>query len=180
MGILRGIETLAIGRTKTVELAYEGAGQYVDRDGKPVKLQDATCYECMNNTFILESEPIDYCPHCGYRAGKVWVNYEKAREWAMTNDFAWMRKLGRVPFGARRSDGSWVLAFARKAEDLLRSGQFIAARELIIDDREVEDVQDAGAGWNAPSGGDRSPSAFGGGANDHGGFSRGGGGLEID
>ena len=178
MGILRGIETLAIGKQKTVELFYEGAGEYVDHDGKPVKVNDATCYDCMNNTFILESDPIDYCPHCGYRAGRTWKDYEEAREWAMKHDWEWMRKFGRVPLGARRAEGGWLLAFARKAEDVMATHRFVSVRELIIDDRAVADV-DAGSGFNQPGGGGKSPSAFGGGANDFGGFG-GGGGLEID
>ena len=176
MGILRGIETLAIGKQKTVELFYAGAGEYVDCDDKPVQIQDNTCYECMNNTFVLMSDPIDYCPHCGYRAGKVWKDYEKAREWAMAHEWGWLRDLGRVPLGARRSEGGWLLAFARKAEDVQRTHQFISVRELVIDNRAVADAE-AGSGFNKP-GGSNSPSAFGGGANDFGGF--GDGGLEID
>ena len=174
MALLRGIETLAIGRTTTVELSYEGSGQYVDNEGKPVKVDDVTCYECLNNTFVLASEPTDYCPHCGYRTGKAWVDYEAARAWAMKHDFAYMRALGRVPFGVRRGDGSWLLAFAKKADELLRSGSFVAARELVIDDREVAQ-SDALAGFHSPER-QRSPSAFGGGGDEVGGM----GGLEID
>jgi uncharacterized membrane protein YgcG len=177
MGILRGIETLAIGKRKTVALFYEGAGEYVDHDGKPVKVLDAVCMDCMNNTYILESDPIDYCPHCGYRSGKVWKDYEEAREWALKHDWAWMREMGRVPLGARRPSGGWQLAFGRRAEDVLATNQFSSVRELVIDDREIAD-KDAGSGFSNQGGGGNSPSAFGGGANDFGGF--GGGGLEID
>ncbi len=176
MGILRGIETLAIGKQKTVALYYEGAGEYVDVDGKAVKVQDATCYDCMNNTFILESDPIDYCPHCGYRSGKVWKDYKEAREWALKHDWAWMRDMGRVPLGARQPSGGWLLAFARRPDDVLATNRFTAVRELVIDDRDIAD-KDAGSGFHQP-GGARSPSAFGGGADEFGGF--GGGGLEID
>ena len=174
MALLRGIETLAIGRTSTVELSYEGSGQYVDREGNAVKIEDVACYECLNSMYVLASEPIDYCPHCGYRTGKAWPDYEAARSWAMKHDFAYMRALGRVPFGVRRGDGSWLLAFAKKADELLRSGDFVAARELVIDDREVAET-DAVAGFHSP-GRQRAPSAFGGGGDETGGR----GDLEID
>lgn len=163
MAILRGIETLAIGKQKTVELVYAGAGAYTDRDGEPVKVADVGCYDCMNGYYVLESDPIDFCPHCGYRTGQVWASYEEARAWAMKHDWAWMRELGRQPVGCRRTEGSWILGFAKRPDDLLHGGRFAAARALVVDDREVADVG-GGVGSNDPSRRrGQGPATFGGG-----------------
>lgn len=137
MAILRGIETLGIGARKTVELFYVGKGSYEDRNGDPVKVEDMGCYDCRNGYFVLSSDPIDFCPHCGYRSGRVWASYEEARAWAMKHDWAWMRALGRQPVGCRRGDGSWLLAFARDPDELARGGRFAATRALIVDDRDI-------------------------------------------
>lgn len=177
MGILRGIETLGIGRKETKDLFYAGGGDYEDGDGDKVEVLDIICMECRNSYYVLKNDAIDYCPHCGDRRGKVWADYEKARTWAMEQDFSWMRERGRVPIGVRTSRGVWVLGLARSAADLLRmdrTGTIVAARELLIDDREVADVA-GGAGFNsASSGGQKAPGAFGGGGDEW------GGGLEID
>jgi hypothetical protein len=116
----------------------------------------------MNSAFVLRREPIDFCPHCGYRNGKVWASYEEARRWAMALDWGWLRALGRQPIGCQRGDGSWLLGFAAKPEALAGGGRFVATRALIIDDREVA-ARDAGA--SAPGGGGRARAqgAFGGG-----------------
>lgn len=176
MGILRGIETLGIGKAKTTELFYAGAGSYEDKDGDEVKVLDVACLECRNNYYMLQNDPIDFCPHCGDRRGKVWADYDKARTWAMEHEFSWLRERGRVPIGVRTSRGVWVLGLARSAADLLRmdrTGTIVQARELLIDDREVAAV-DGGAGFSAPGAGASRPSAFGGGGDEW------GGGLEID
>ncbi|HAN32385.1 MAG TPA: hypothetical protein DCQ06_12390 [Myxococcales bacterium] len=177
MAFLRGIETLAIGKQKTVDLFYEGSGQWVDKEGAEVKVADVTCYDCLSSYYVLGSDPIDFCPHCGYRKGAVWAQYEQARNWAMKHDWAWMRALGRVPVACRRGDGSWLLAFAPSAEHLLRGGRFVQARELVIDDRQVaESGADNRAAGFGVSGGRSGASgvagAFGAGADDWG--------LEID
>ena len=179
MAFLRGIETLAIGKEETVELFYEGAGSWVNDKGAEVKVADVACYDCLSSYYVLQSDPIDFCPHCGYRKGAVWAEYEAARNWAMKHDWAWMRKLGRIPVGCRRGDGSWLLAFAPSADALQRTGRFVQVRELLIDDREVAahgaDNQQAGVGVSRGGGGGgapKPPGAFGAGADDWG--------LEID
>ncbi len=183
MAFLRGIETVAIGKTKTVTLHYEGAGKWVDDDDEVVECSDAMCYDCMCSFYVLDNDPIDFCPHCGYRNGKVWAEYETARTWAMKHDWDWMRKLGRVPIGCRNSDGSWLVAFAPNAAAVQNTGRFVQARELLIDDRQVAssgaDNQQAGVGFSGGRGGGRGgpPTAFGGGGTGHAG---GIDGLEID
>ena len=178
MAFLRGIETLAIGKQEVVELHYEGAGKWVDKNDKEVKATDAMCYDCMSSFYVLDKDPIDFCPHCGYRNGKSWAEYEQARSWAMKNEWGWMRDLGRIPVGARRSDGSWLLVFAPSAAAVQQSGRYVQARELLIDDRKVAakgaDGREAGVGWSGGGGGGggQQPSAFGGGGGDWG--------LEID
>lgn len=162
MAILRGIETLGLGKQKTVELVYAGAGSYVDRDGDAVKVEDIGCYDCMNGYYVLKSDPIDFCPHCGYRGSAVWADYDDARKWAMTIEWSWMRGLGRQPIGCRRGDGSWILGFANKPEDLLVGGRFVATRALIVDDRTIA-AGDGTAGGNSTAPRGRGPSAFGGG-----------------
>ncbi|MCO4762847.1 MAG: hypothetical protein KC502_15135 [Myxococcales bacterium] len=167
MAFLRGIETLAIGKQETVSLYYEGAGLWVDKDGKEVKATDAMCYDCMTSFYVLDKDPIDFCPHCGYRNGKSWAEYEKARSWAMKHDWEWMRKLGRIPVGCRRSDGSWLAVFAPSAKAVANSGKYVQARELLIDDREVAetgaDGRQAGVGGGGGRRGGGQPGAFGGG-----------------
>ncbi len=162
MAILRGIETLGIGARKTVELVYAGGGTYESIDGEPVEVEDMGCYDCRNGYFILRNDPIDFCPHCAYRSGKGWATYEEARTWAMKHDWAWMRKLGRQPIGCRRTDGTWQLAFARTAEELLTGGRFAATRALIPDDREIA-VGDGTVGASG-SGGAKRGGTFGGGS----------------
>jgi len=130
MALLRGIETTAIGRQKTVEVLYEDRA-YVDKNGKPVKLQDVTCYGCMNNYFMLADDPIDYCPHCGRREGTPWASHDEAVRWASPHNFAYMRKLGLEPFSLRRSDGAWVLGFGRGAQGFLGKATIIEARSLL-------------------------------------------------
>ncbi len=130
MAILRGIETIALGQTRTVEISYENR-TYVDRKGVPVKLQDVTCYGCMNNYFVLADDPIDFCPHCGRREGSPWQSHEEAVRWASPYNFAWLRKLGLEPYGMRRSDGAWVLGFAGNANTLLGKGSIVEARSLL-------------------------------------------------
>ena len=46
MGILRGIETLGIGKAECKELFYAGAGTYEDTDGEQIKVLDIICLEC--------------------------------------------------------------------------------------------------------------------------------------
>lgn len=131
MALLRGIETLALGKTRTVEVSYENR-QYVDGQGRPVKLVDVMCYGCGNNHFALADDPIDFCPHCGRREGKpVWGSHEEAVRWASAYDFRWLRKLGLEPFGLRRGDGSWQLGFGRSSGQMLGSGTFVEARSLL-------------------------------------------------
>ncbi len=180
MGILRGIETLAIGKSKAVDIFYAGGGNYEDADGEEVEVGDVICLECRNNYFVLMNDSVDFCPHCGDRRGKVWTDYEKARTWAMEHDFEWLRERGRVPIGVRTSRGVWVLGLARSAADLLRmdrSGSIVQARELLIDDRRVAQV-DGGAGWKDPDAKKGGPGAFGSGSDDWG--AGGDWGLEID
>ncbi len=162
MAILRGIETLGIGARKTVELFYAGKGAYEDSKGDPVAVEDVGCYDCRNGYFVLTSDPIDFCPHCGYRSGKGWPTYEEARTWAMKHDWAWMRALGRQPIGCRRSDGAWQLAFARDPDELLRSGRFAATRALIVDARSV--AEGDGTVGQSGGGGKGRGGAFGGGS----------------
>jgi hypothetical protein len=131
MPMLRGIETTAIGRSKTVEVAYENR-KYVDRQGRPVPLIDMTCYSCQNSYYVLEAEPIDYCPHCGRREGQTpWTSHDDAVRWAMPQSFAYLRKLGIEPYALRRSDNVWVLGFGRNAEAMLGAGRYLEARSLL-------------------------------------------------
>lgn len=174
MGILRGIETLALGRAKSIEIFYAGGGDYEDADGEKVEVTDVICLECRNTYYLMADDAIDFCPHCGDRRGKIWAEYETARTWAMEHDFGWLRERGRVPIGVRTSRGVWVLGLARSAADLLRmdrTGTVVTARELLIDDRQVADV-DSGGGWSNPDKKAGGPNAFGDGADDWG--------LEID
>lgn len=130
MALMRGIETTAIGRSKTVEVSYEDR-KYVDRSGKPVKLQDVTCYTCLNNYFMLTDDPIDFCPHCCRREGPAWSSHQDAVRWASPYSFAWLRKLGFEPFGLRQSDGAWVLGFGRNSGALIGKGNVIEVRSLL-------------------------------------------------
>ena len=130
MPYLRGIETTAIGRTRTVDVAYEG-GAYVDRGGRKVELQDVTCYSCMNSCYVLSAEPIDFCPHCGRREGAPWATHDEAVQWATPHNFAWLRKLGLDPYALRRSDGVWVLGFGKSADALLGVGKYLEVRSLL-------------------------------------------------
>jgi hypothetical protein len=177
MGILRGIETLGLGKTESKEIFYAGAGAFEDADGDEVKVLDVICLECRNSYYVLKNDPIDFCPHCGDRRGKVWADYDKARTWAMEHQFDWLRERGRAPIGVRTSRGVWVLGLARSAADLLRmdrTGTIVQARELLIDDRQVANV-DGGSGFGGGSSADqKAPGAFGGGGDEW------GGGLEID
>ncbi len=130
MALLRGIETTAIGKTRTVEIEYERGG-YVDRAGKKVEVLDMSCYSCMHGYFVLSADPIDYCPHCGRREGTPWPSYEDARSWAQLHEWKYMKKLGLLPFGTRRFDGSWVLGFARSASAIQGTGKFADVRCLL-------------------------------------------------
>ncbi len=132
MPLLRGIETTALGKTKTVEITYEKR-TYLDRQGRPVALQDVTCYGCMNNYYVLADDPIDFCPHCGRREGAPWSSHDQAVSWARQYDFKWLRKLGLEPYGLRRGDGVWVLGFGRGAEQMLGSGHFVQVRSLLAE-----------------------------------------------
>jgi len=129
MAILRGIETTALGRLRTVEVSYEG-GAYVDAKGKAVGLEDRTCYSCMNSYFVLSDDPIDYCPHCGRREGKTWAEPGDAIKWAGGQDFSYLKRLGLEPFAALKSDGVWVLCFARDTAAVLGTGRFLQAKGL--------------------------------------------------
>ena len=129
MPLLRGIETTALGRLRSVEVSYE-AGSYVDGRGKAVALDDLTCYSCMNSYFVLADDAIDYCPHCGRREGQPWSEPAEAIKWAGGQDFSYLKRLGLEPFAALRSDGTWLLAFASDANALLGTGRFLQAKGL--------------------------------------------------
>ncbi len=130
MPMLRGIETTAIGRTKTVEVTYENRA-YIDRNGKPVALIDMTCYACSNSYFVLDSDPIDFCPHCGRREGPPWASHDEGVAWARLHDFKWLRKLGLDVYGLRRGDGAWMLGFGRSSEALIGTGRYVEVRSLL-------------------------------------------------
>jgi hypothetical protein len=136
MALLRGIETTALGKTRTVEVSYENRA-YVDSKGAVVKLQDMTCYSCLHSYFVLAADPIDFCPHCGRREGQPWTSHDDAVKWARMHDFKWLRKLGLEPFGLRRGDGVWILGFGRAmtaggtATAMLGTGNYVEARSLL-------------------------------------------------
>jgi len=131
MPMLRGIETLAIGRTKTIELTYE-RGAYVDRRGQHVVVDDIVCFDCGNAYYALSEEPIAYCPHCGRREGKAWSSIEDARAWAREYNFDYLKKLGLTAVACRKSNGAWVLGFAASTEAVIATGKFADARELSL------------------------------------------------
>lgn len=130
MALLRGIETTAIGKARTVEIEYEKGG-YVDRQGRKVAIIDMSCYACMNGYYVLDADPIDYCPHCGRREGSPWPSYEEARTWAATYEWKYMKTLGLLPFGTRRFDGAWVLGFAKSSRAIFDTGKFAEVRCLL-------------------------------------------------
>jgi len=132
MPYLAGIETLAIGREKTIELSYVG-GQFVDQNDEVVPMQDVLCYQCANKFYVLEAEPIDYCPHCGDRNKRTWATYEDARKWAWGQKFDYMHELGYGLFAVRLSDGNWVPAVARNSRSLLAGGRVVDARSLVLE-----------------------------------------------
>lgn len=126
--ILRGIETLALGKARAVEVSYE-AGAYVDARGAPVKLLDMACHECMNRYYLLADEPIDFCPHCGHRR-TAWASYDEARAWSFGHDFGWLHRLGRNVFAVRDAGGQWTLAIAPGADALWSTGRHFEVRAL--------------------------------------------------
>ena len=131
MAMLRGIETTALGRTRTVEIDYD-RGKYVDRSGKPVAVLDMTCYGCSNAYFVLDDDPVDFCPHCGRRERQnPWASYEEARNWATPYEWKWLRKLGLLPYGLRRFDGAWTLGFAKDSRALFDTGKYAEVRCLL-------------------------------------------------
>ncbi len=132
MPYLTGIETLAIGRDQTVALSYED-GKFVDLDGEPVALQDVLCYQCANMHFVLEADPIDYCPHCGDRNGRTWPTYEDARKWSWGQRFDYLHELGCGLFAVRLSDGNWVPAIAKSSRALLAGSRVVDAKALVQD-----------------------------------------------
>jgi len=130
MALLRGIETTAIGKTKTVEIAYE-RGAYVDAQGRKVEVIDMSCYSCLHGYYVLDSDPIDYCPHCGRREGPPWPNFDEALAWARPHAWNYMKKLGLLPYATRRFDGVWVLGFAKSARTIQDTGKFADVRCLL-------------------------------------------------
>lgn len=128
MAMLRGIETLALGRRETVQVFYDH-GRYLDRAGEPVALDDHTCHSCLNMHFGLAADPIDFCPHCGQRASP-WQDVSAALQWAQAYDFHWLHALGVRPFAVRRPDGLWVLAMAQDESMLQITGRFVDIRPL--------------------------------------------------
>ncbi|MBI5611199.1 MAG: hypothetical protein HY902_20165 [Deltaproteobacteria bacterium] len=130
MALLRGIETTAIGKTKTLEIEYEKGG-YVDKSGRKVAVLDMNCYSCLNAYFVLEDDPIDYCPHCGRREGAPCASYDEALSWARPHEWKYMKKLGLLPYGLRRFDGVWVLGFAKSSKALFDTGKFAEVRCLL-------------------------------------------------
>jgi hypothetical protein len=131
MAMLRGIETLAIGKTKVVEIEYAGKG-YVDRRGQKVSVEDIICFGCSNAYFSLSEDPIDYCPHCGRREASPWNTLEEARAWARAFDFGYMSKFSLLPLACQRPEGFWVLGFARSVGDVLALGRYADVREIRV------------------------------------------------
>ena len=130
MALLRGIETTAIGTTRAVEIDYERGG-YLDKQGRKIEVLDMSCYSCMHGYYVLDADPIDYCPHCGRREGNPWATYDEARTWASKHEWQYMKKLGLLPFGTRRFDGSWVLGFAKSGQAIFDLGKFAEVRCLL-------------------------------------------------
>ncbi len=128
MAMLRGIETLALGRQRTVRLFYQKGG-YVDARGERVAVADRTCYDCLNNYFALADDPIDFCPHCGHRDAP-WPDLTAAQAWAQTHNFAWLQPFLLMPFAVRRPDGAWLLALAQDGTILLHLGRYMDVRPL--------------------------------------------------
>jgi hypothetical protein len=129
MALLRGIETTALGKTRSVDIDYAGGG-YVDRQGKPVAVTDTTCYSCLHSYYVLDADPIDFCPHCGRRDGAPWTSFDDALRWAQPQQWSYLTKLSLLPFALRRFDGVWVLGFARDARSLFDTGRFAEVRCL--------------------------------------------------
>ena len=128
MAILRGIETLALGKRETVPVFYEG-GRYVNAKDEPVALDDRTCHACLNMHSALAADPIDFCPHCGQRT-QPWTDLAAAQAWAQSYDFKWLHALHVRPFAVRRADDVWGLAMARDESMLLQTGRFVDVRPL--------------------------------------------------
>jgi hypothetical protein len=124
-----GLELMAIGRTRCVELAYEG-GVWVDLRGRPVEgLADVTCFSCMSSTFTFEDEPIPFCPACGNIEREAFGTFEALLERLQGQSWAFLGRIGRAAFGVHRPHG-WELAFARDADELLRTSRYGDVRRI--------------------------------------------------
>lgn len=129
MSRMDGLELMVIGRKRHFELQWEGGG-YVDRRGRPITgLLDMTCYSCGAGYYTLEEEAIAFCPACGFIERDAPKSWAEMAEWARNQDWSYLEKVGKWPFGVNGARG-WALKFAKDANELLRSGQYGEVRRL--------------------------------------------------
>lgn len=130
MGQMDGLELVAIGRQRHVEIQYEN-GKYLDLRGRVVEgVLDMACYSCMAPYYTFADEPIPFCPACGLIEGEDgFATFDELRRWANHQDWSYVTKTPRQVFGCSLH-GGWVLKFARSSDELLRSGRYGDVRRI--------------------------------------------------
>ncbi|MBL8786072.1 MAG: hypothetical protein JNJ59_14325 [Deltaproteobacteria bacterium] len=120
---LEGLEMVCFCKSKHFELEYGGKGSYVDPRGEPVDdLMDMACYVCTASYYSRESDPIPFCPSCGYFEKKRFTDQKEIAEFLRGVDWKWLAKKKLKAFIVRTMQGAWELKFAGQASELQRTG----------------------------------------------------------
>jgi ribosomal protein L37E len=130
--MIRGIELKALGKTRAIDIMYEG-GQYFGPNGQALdSLMDMACYSCGNSYYTFEEDVIEFCPHCGFFERRKFDSYEDLRVWAREQSWAFTRSIPEV-YLAVRMDDRWEVRPTADPEQLKSSGRYDDVRPLMDD-----------------------------------------------
>jgi ribosomal protein L37E len=130
--MIRGIELKALGKSRAIDIRYEG-GDYFGPNGQVLDtLMDMSCYNCGNAYYTLEEDPIEFCPHCGFFERRKFDNYEDLRVWAREQTWNFVKSIAEI-YVAVQLDDRWEVRPTSNPEVLKRSDRYEDVRPLMDD-----------------------------------------------
>jgi len=128
--MIRGLELIALGRTKSFELVYD-QGTYRNVIGEEIdSLLDMSCYNCGNAYYTLEEDAIPFCPHCGNFERKKFDSYEDLCAWSREQNWGFTKYISET-YVAVQTDDRWEIRPTTQPDQMKRQGRYLDVRMLL-------------------------------------------------
>jgi hypothetical protein len=135
MSKMRGLELVAIGKTRFFEIFYQWDENLKKNVYKNLKgdvlenLLDMSCYACGAAYYALEDDPIAFCPNCGHFEREKFETLPDLITGIRGQNWDFLKFSGNSVFAVKKND-IWQVAFAKNENELMLEGRYSDIQKL--------------------------------------------------